>query len=182
MLPILAGLVSMLADKGLELVSGAINGGAEKAKEFIEEKTGIELDVKKGLTDEQVMELKKFEATNEIELKRLALADKQEDNRHEEVSINNVLLDKQNARGAASALGPVQTGIANKIYTQSAWTIPSLLVLNALLIGFAVPLHLDTTAVVAIGNLIGIALNNSYRERQSIIEFLFGSSVKEKDK
>lgn len=177
MIPIVAGLVSMLADKGLELISGAINGGADKAKEFIEEKTGIELDVDKGLTDEQVAELKKFEITNELELKKLALADKQEDNRHEEVSINNVLLDKQSARTAASVLGPVQTSIANKIYTQSAWTIPALLVLNALLIALAVPLHLDTTAVVAIGNLIGIALNNAYRERQSIIEFLFGASI-----
>jgi hypothetical protein len=172
----------MLADKGLDLVSSAINGGAGKAKEFIEEKTGIELDVKKGLTDEQVVELKKFEVSNELELKRLALADKQENNRHDEVSTNNVLLDKQNARGAASALGPVQTEVANKIYTQSAWTIPLMLVLNALLIMLAVPLHLDTTAVVAIGNLLGIALNNAYRERQSIIEFLFGTSIDKKDK
>ena len=182
MLPILAGLVSMLADKGLELVSGAIDGGAEKAKEFIEEKTGIDLDVKKGLTDEQVMELKKFEATNELELKRLALADKQEDNRHEESAVQAVLADKQSAREAASVLGPVQTSIANKIYNQSALTIPGLLVLNAGLIAFAVPLQLDTTAVVAIGNLIGIALNNAYRERQSLIEFLFGSSIETKDK
>lgn len=179
MIPIVAGLVSMLADKGLELISSAIDGGADKAKEFIEEKTGISLD--KGLTDEQVAELKKFEMTHEIELKRLALADKQENNRHEETSVNNVLLDKQNARGASSVLGPVQTSIANKIYVQSAWTVPALLVMNALLIAFAVPLQLDTTAVVAIGNLIGIALNNSYRERQSVIEFLFGSSVGKKE-
>ena len=180
MIPIVAGLVSMLANKGLDLISSAIDGGAEKAKEYIEEKTGIELD--KGLTEEQVAELKKFEMTHALELKKLALADKQEDNRHEEASIQNVLLDKQSARGAADVLGPVQTSIADKIYTQSAWTIPALLVLNALLIAFAVPLQLDTTAVVAIGNLIGIALNNSYRERQSVIEFLFGSSVGKKDK
>ena len=82
MVPIIAGLVSMLADKGLDLISSAIDGGADKAKEYIEEKTGIKLD--KNLTDEQVAELKKFEMTNKIELEKLALANKQEDNRASE--------------------------------------------------------------------------------------------------
>ena len=82
MIPIIAGLVSMLADKGLDLISSAIDGGADKAKEYIEDKTGIELD--KNLTDEQVAELKKFEMTNKIELEKLALANKQEDNRASE--------------------------------------------------------------------------------------------------
>ena len=77
MIPIIAGLVSMLADKGLDLISSAIDGGADKAKEYIEDKTGIKLD--KNLTDEQVAELKKFEMTNKIELEKLALANKQED-------------------------------------------------------------------------------------------------------
>lgn len=31
MVPILAGIVSMLADKGLSLISGAIDGGAEES-------------------------------------------------------------------------------------------------------------------------------------------------------
>lgn len=96
MIPIVAGLVSMLADKGLELISSAIDGGADKAKEFIEEKTGIKLD--KGLTDEQVLELKKFEVTNQVELEKLALANKQEDNRSAEHKTEMVLGDKQSAR------------------------------------------------------------------------------------
>ena len=82
MIPIIAGLVSMLADKGLDLISSAIDGGADKAKEYIEDKTGIKLD--KNLTDEQVAELKKFEMTNKLELEKLALANKQEDNRASE--------------------------------------------------------------------------------------------------
>lgn len=97
MIPIIAGLVSMLADKGLDLISGAIDGGADKAKEYIEDKTGIKLD--KNLTDEQVAELKKFEMTNKIELEKLALANKQEDNRHSEKTTEVVLADKSNARG-----------------------------------------------------------------------------------
>ena len=96
MVPILAGIVSMLADKGLNLISSAIDGGADKAKNFIEEKTGIKLD--KGLTDEQVAELKKFEMTNKLELEKLALANKQEDNRHAEKKTEIITADKSNAR------------------------------------------------------------------------------------
>lgn len=96
MVPILAGIVSMLADKGLDLISSAIDGGADKAKEFIEEKTGIKLD--KNLTDEQVAELKKFEMTNKIELEKLSLANKQEDNRHAEKKVEIITADKSNAR------------------------------------------------------------------------------------
>lgn len=84
MIPIIAGLVSMLADKGLDLISSAIDGGADKAAEYIEEKTGIKMDAGRGLTDEQVAELKKFEMTHKVELEKLALANKQEDNRASE--------------------------------------------------------------------------------------------------
>ena len=97
MIPIVAGLVSMLADKGLDLISSAIDGGADKAKEYIEEKTGIKMDGSE-LTDEQVAELKKFEMTNKLELEKLALANKQEDNRHTEKKVEIVTADKANAR------------------------------------------------------------------------------------
>lgn len=96
MIPIIAGLVSMLADKGLDLISSAIDSGADKAKEYIEDKTGIKLD--KNLTDEQVAELKKFEMTNKLELEKLALANKQEDNRHAEKKTEIITADKSNAR------------------------------------------------------------------------------------
>lgn len=96
MIPIIAGLVSMLADKGLDLISSAIDGGADKAKEYIEDRTGIKLD--KNLTDEQVAELKKFEMTNKLELEKLALANKQEDNRHAEKKTEIITADKSNAR------------------------------------------------------------------------------------
>ena len=99
MLPIVASLVGMLADKGLGLLSSAIDKGADKAKDFIEEKTGIELDADKGLTDPQVLELQKFEMSHEIELKKLALEDKQEDNRANERVKEIIINDKQNARG-----------------------------------------------------------------------------------
>mgnify|MGYP000320109951 FL=1 len=98
MIPIIAGLVSMLADKGLNLISSAIDGGADKAKEYIEEKTGIKMDVSRGLTDEQVAELKKFEMTNQLELEKLALANKQEDNRATEALATAQISEYANAR------------------------------------------------------------------------------------
>ena len=126
-----------------------------------------------------LVKLRELEVSKELAILKAQYENKVEDNRHKEFYVGTDVSDKQNAR-AATSLGPVQTDIAKKIYTQSAWGIPLLLVLNALLILFAGQMHLDTTAVVAIGNLIGIALSNQFRERQSIIEFLFGSSVMDK--
>ena len=83
MVPIVASIVSMLAGKGLDLLSSAIEGGADKAAEYIEEKTGIKMDGSE-LSDEQVAELKKFEMSNKVELEKLALANKKEDNRANE--------------------------------------------------------------------------------------------------
>ena len=131
---------------------------------------------------EALVKIKELEASKELAILESQYKNKVEDNRAAEHEINLVVEDKQNARASANMLGPAQTDIAGKIYTQSAWSIPLLLVLNALLIVFASKLSLDTTAVVAVGNLIGIALSNNYRERQSIIEFLFGSSLSKKDK
>ena len=98
MLPIFAGIVSMLSDKGLNLISGAISGGANKAVEFIEEKTGIKIDIEEGLTDEQVSELKKFEMTHKLELEKLALLNKQEDNRATEALVAAQISEYADAR------------------------------------------------------------------------------------
>ena len=183
MAPLLIPIVGMLAEKGLSLLSKAIDSGSDKAIEFIEEKTGLTLtepEIKK-MSNEDIAKLKQVQIDYEIELLRLALADKVEDNRHEEALTGGIIGDKQNARGA-SHLNEAQIGIANKIYSQSMFMIPSLLIMNAGLVVYADKLDMDTTAVVAVGNLIGMALNNAYRERQSIIEFLFGSSIGSKIK
>lgn len=176
MLPILASIASMLAGKGLDLLSSAIDGGADKAKGFIEEKTGIELDGKKELTGEEVAKLKELEVTSRLELEKLALENKREDNRHEEHYVNVEVSDKQSAR-AATHLEPTQSRIADKVYVQSSWSVPMLLLLNALLVVFAPVMELDTAAIVGLGNLVGIALSNQYRERQSILEYYFGASI-----
>ena len=131
---------------------------------------------------EALVKIKEIEASRELAQLENQYKNKVEDNRAAEHEVDLVVQDKQNARAAAGVLGSVQTEIANKVYNQSSWGIPLLLAMNVLLIVFGPMLHLDTTAVVAIGNLIGIALSNQYRERQSILEYLFGSSITKKDK
>ena len=56
--------------------------------------------------------------------------------------------------------------------------------INVLLISYAADLKLGEAMISMVSTLIGIALNNAYRERQSMLEFLYGSSVgsKMKDK
>ena len=127
-------IVSMLAEKGLDLLSRAIDGGADKAKEFIEEKTGVILD-KKDLKESDISKLQEFQEENKLDLEKLALENKKEDNRNNEEEFSIKVSDKINA-----------------------------------------------TILIGVSNLIGIAINNAYRERQSISEFLFGSSVGSKTK
>lgn len=130
---------------------------------------------------EALVKVRELEVSRELAQLENQYKNKVEDNRAAEHSTDLEVQDKQNAR-ASTHLSGTQTDIAKRIYTQSMWMIPGLLILNALLIVFAGQLGLDTTAVVAIGNLIGIALSNAYRERQSILEYLFGASLTKKDK
>ena len=170
MVPIVAGIVSMLADKGLELISGAIDGGAEKAKEFIEEKTGISLDKK--LTDEQVLELKKFEAENEVELKRLALMNKQEDNRHDEAYVNAQVSELSNARDMQKA-ALQQDDVFSKryvYYLASFWSVVAVLYIFAITfinVPEASVRFADTTLGFVLGTVIA-----------TIIGYFFGASIK----
>lgn len=97
MIPILASVVSMLAGKGLDLISSAIDGGADKAAKFIEEKTGIKMDGSE-LSDAQVVELKSFEMNYRLELEKLALENKKEDNRSNEYAIKVQADEYGNAR------------------------------------------------------------------------------------
>lgn len=153
MAPLLIPIVTMLANKGMSLLSKAIESGEDKAVDFIEEKTGIKLSepgVEKLLDSEDLAKLQIAEQEHAIELMKISLANKQEDNRHEESFVTAEVGDKQNAR-SNNHLSDLKLGDA---------------------------------MISMVSTLIGIALNNAYRERQSMIEFLFGSSIgsKMKDK
>lgn len=178
MLPILIPIVSMLAEKGLNLLSKAVNSGSDKAIEFIEEKTGLTLtepEIKK-MKDEDIAKLKQVQIDYELELMRLALADKQENNRHIEAETSAIVGDKQNARGS-NHLYELQTDIGKRIFIQTSIIIPLLIIINVLLISYASDLKLGEAMISMVSTLIGIAINNAYRERQSMIEFLYGASV-----
>ena len=57
----------MLAGKGLDVLSNAIEGGADKAIELVSEKTGIDL-TKGSVSKEEIVELQKFQREYESEL------------------------------------------------------------------------------------------------------------------
>lgn len=172
MVPILAGIVSMLADKGLSLISGAIDGGAEKAKEFIEEKTGIELDAKKGLTEEQVIELRKFEVNNDLELKRLALDNKKEDNRSSEVVVAAQVSENANARGLQiAALGQDDKFSKRFIYYFAIfWSVFAVVYLTGITF-IEIPKENVRFADTTVGFLLGTVV-------ATIIGFFYGASIK----
>ena len=54
--------------------------------------------------------------------------------------------------------------------------------IDLLLVSYASDLKLSEAMIAGVSTLIGIALNNAYRERQSVIEFYFGSSIGSKIK
>ena len=186
MAPLLIPIVTMLANKGMSLLSKAIKSGSDKAIEFVEQKTGIKLSEPeniKNISDEDIAKLKELEFTHKLELDKLALLNKQEDNRHEEVYVTAEVSDKQSAR-SNNHLYEMQSEIGKKVFLQTSILIPLLIMINVLLISYAADLKLGEAMISMVSTLIGIALNNAYRERQSMLEFLYGSSVgsKMKDK
>ena len=171
MIPIVASIVSMLAGKGLDLLSSAIDGGADKAAAYIEEKTGIKMDGSE-LSDEQVAELKKFEMSNKVELEKLALANKQEDNRHAEKKTEITIADKTNARNREIEVVKV-TGKKDNAVTILAGVI---------VIGFFAGLislvfvHLDKGSGAY--ELLYMAFGALTMKFGTVVDYFFGSSDK----
>ena len=122
------------------------------------------------------LKLKELEMSKEIAVLKSQYDNKVEDNRHEEHYANVNVGDKQNAR-VSSHLYELQTDIGKRIFVQTSILIPLLIMINILLISYANDLKLGEAMISMVSTLIGIALNNAYRERQSMIEFLFGSSI-----
>ncbi len=170
MIPIIAGLVSMLADKGLDLISGAIDGGADKAKEYIEEKTGIKLD--KNLTDEQVAELKKFEMTNQLELEKLALANKQEDNRATEALATAQISEYANARNMQVENLKQDDKFSKRFvyYFAMFWSVFAVIYLAGITF-IEIPKENTRFADTIVGFLLGTVV-------ATLIGFFYGNSIK----
>lgn len=81
MAPILAAIASIFVDQGLGLLAGAVKGGGEKAVEFIEKKTGIDIkdvadpNTATQITPENIEALKSLESTERTDLARMGYAD-----------------------------------------------------------------------------------------------------------
>lgn len=132
---------------------------------------------------EALIKIRELEVSKELATLKAQYDNKVEDNRHEEHYANVNVGDKQNAR-SNSHLYELQSDIGKKIFVQTSILVPLLIMINILLISYASDLKLGDAMISMVSTLIGIALNNAYRERQSMIEFLFGSSIgsKMKDK
>ena len=130
---------------------------------------------------EALIKIRELEVSKELATLKAQYDNKVEDNRHEEHYANVNVGDKQNARGS-SHLYELQTDIGKKIFVQTSILVPLLIMINILLISYASDLKLGDAMISMVSTLIGIALNNAYRERQSMIEFLFGSSIGSKIK
>lgn len=172
MVPILASLVGMLADKGLDLISSAIDGGADKAKDFIEEKTGIKLDSGKELTKEELAVLRKLETEEKLALEALALENKKEDNRHSETIFSSTVQATKNAQDMqVAALNQEDTFSKRYVYYLATfWSIVGamyIFLITFLWIPEANQRFADTTLGFLLGTIIA-----------TIIGYFFGSSIK----
>ena len=89
--PFIKQLTETLMDAGCNLAANAITGGGEKAKQYIEEKTGISLDNPDKLSGDDMAEIAKLETNPEaaIKLKELSLEFLKETDRHKEATDQN---------------------------------------------------------------------------------------------
>ncbi len=180
----LGPIISMLTSKGLNIAASAIEGGLDKGVEYLEDKTGIKLDPKKGLTDKEVDAIRRAEQDPEIKLKleELALLEKKEDNRHDEFYVNKEIEDRKRAAEMFKHASGLQTQVANEILSQTRIFIPIYIILNIGLIVATKMLNIDATISIAAANLLGMGLMKAYEERAQIISFLFGAEIKKKEK
>jgi len=157
MLPILAPIVSMLAGKGLDLLSNAIEGGADKAIELVSEKTGIDL-TKGSVSKEEIAELKKFQREHESELLKY----------HAE--------NTANAR-AMQAEALAQDDVFSKrfvYYFASLWSIAAIVFIFGITF-ITIPEGNERFADTILGFLLGTIV-------ATIINFFYGSSKGSQDK
>lgn len=171
MIPILASVVSMLAGKGLDLISSAINGGADKAVEFIEEKTGIKMDGSK-LNDEQIAKLRELEVSSKIELEKLALENKKEDNRSSEAAMSIQAGEYDSARNMqVENLKQDDTFSKRFIYYFAIfWSVFAVLYLTGITF-LEIPKENVRFADTTVGFLLGTIV-------ATLIGFFYGNSIK----
>jgi len=179
----LAPIISMLANKGLNALAKAVDGAGDKALDFIEEKSGIKMTDGAGqpisnLSPDQVVVLRKLESTEKVTLIRLALEKQKETNRHDEVESELIISEIADARSMYKETShKLQDDIAKKVFKQTSFLVPLLVILNMGLIMFAKWKNIDPAVAVALGNILGFVLGKLLDERKTVIEFLFGGAL-----
>jgi hypothetical protein len=165
MIPLIAPILSLLANKGLDLLSGAIEGGADKAIDFVAEKTGIDLKTKTSLSGAEIATLKELERLNTKDLQDFQIANKK--------------LDMENTNSARdmqkSALDQPDNFSKRYIYhLATLWSVFSMLFISA--IAF-IPIPMENVRIVdtILGFMLGTIIS-------AIINFFFGSSHSSKEK
>ncbi|MDA0778323.1 MAG: hypothetical protein O3C19_04550 [Bacteroidetes bacterium] len=176
MLPIFTPIITMLASKGMDLLSSAVENGADKAIDFVKEKTGINLKDKKEISTDDFVKLKQLENNPETRLKleELAFKNKVEDNRHSEAIYNK-------AHETYQEKSTMSDEIARQIIKRNLPIIAILVTINVGLVYF---MKDEATLIAIASNIIGVTIGNLFSERQAVVNFFMGSSIgsKEKDK
>lgn len=115
MLPI----VALLLEKGLSLAANAV---LAKGKDWVQEKTGIDLsEPEPELTPEQLTQIKQWELENETELAKLRL----EDNKLDLEVFRTEMQDRASARDREVAMAKLST---------APWWVPSITTVLALIV------------------------------------------------
>jgi len=153
-------IAGMLVEAGMSLLGSLIDVGEEKAKEFIEEKSGVKLKPK--MTPEELEKLKEFEAKNlDLLLKKQSM----------------YLQDKQNARSMNETLATSDNvPYLKKIYPEILSTI--VVLASFFLFYMAYTMELDQGKKDIVMMLIGM-LNTAIG---LILSFYFGSSTGSEEK
>ena len=159
MLPILA---SLLAKEGLSLLSSAIRGGSDKVKDLVEEKTGIKMSDETQLSDEDIQKLREFELSHKLELEKLSTEERN--------------LRYTTAHATYRKKSSAADTIAKQVIYFNLPVIAILVLVNVSIVHY---LQENATLIAIVSNVIGIAIGNLFNERNTIINFFFGSSEKE---
>lgn len=162
----------MLISAGINLIGDLIKGGSKKAKELIEEKTGIDLDTKESLSKEEIAKLKEFEAAHELELLRLKYQEAKEDNRSRETFYKEAHKTYREKNQQADE-------ISSHIIRYNLPIIAILVIVNVLIVYY---MQENATLIAIVSNIIGVAIANLFSERNTIVNFFFGSSIGSKEK
>lgn len=164
-------LASMLINKGVNVIGNLLSNGvdevANKTTDFIKEKTGIDL-AKNNPTPEEIeklrqLEIEHAETLKEFTLEKLRLEQQRFETAHKTYRENHSMADK----------------IAKAIIN---WNLPIIFLLVFMNL-YILDTFKDNASLLAVAsNIIGIAIGKLFSERQSVINFFYGSSIGSKDK